>query len=292
MPFKKAAMWVGIWVTLAMLFNLGIYYYQGADKALQFTAGYLIELSLSVDNLFVFLMVFCMFNIPAENQKRVLTYGIIGAIILRFIFVILGVTLVEKFHWILYIFGGILILSAYKFVFGKEQTICMENNWLVKAFKRIMPVTKEFHGEKFFVRIKGVLHATPLFLVLLLIESTDVVFAVDSIPAIFAVTRDPFIVYTSNVFAILGLRSMYFFLERIQQVFVYVKKGVGVLLFVTGVKLLLVAYGIKVPTEIALALIVGILGTSIIASIFAARRDKDKKICEPEVLHCNLEPKK
>ncbi len=282
MPLKKAALWTAFWVVLAMFFNAGIYFYMGPQKALEFLTGYLIEKSLSMDNIFLFLMIFCAFNIEGRYQRRVLTYGIIGAITMRLILILLGVSLVERFHWILYIFGGILIITAYKFIFGKEEQICMENNRMVKLFKRIMPVTPELHDEKFTVRINGVLHATPLLLVLFLIETTDLVFAVDSIPAIFAITTDPFIVFTSNVFAILGLRSMYFFLERIQQVFVYVKKGVGVILFVTGMKLLLLAFNIKVPVLLALGVIVGILTVSIVASVIAMRKHPGQPICEPQ----------
>jgi len=296
LTFRKAAFWTGFWVVMALIFNAGIYYYLGPQKALEFLTGYLIEQSLSIDNLFLFLMVFCSFNIPGRYQRRVLNYGIIGAILMRLAFILLGVSLVERFHWILYIFGGILIISAYKFVFGKEEQIDLENNRVVKLFRRLMPVSCEFHEEKFFVRLNGVLHATPLFLVLLLIESTDVIFAVDSIPAIFAITTDPFIVFTSNVFAILGLRSMYFFLEKIQQIFIYVKQGVGVILFVTGMKLLLLAFNIKVPVLLALGMIVGILATSILASIIAVKRKKNRPVREPyeqaEVLHCSLPPKK
>jgi len=280
LTFRKAAFWTGFWFVMALLFNAGVYFYLGADKAMEFLAGYLIEQSLSIDNLFLFLMVFCYFKIKGPHQRRVLNYGIMGAIVLRFIFIFLGVAMVERFHWILYIFGALLVVTAYKFIFGKEEQPDLESNWVVKQFKRLMPVTNQPHGEKFFVKVDGILHATPLFLVLLLIESTDVLFAVDSIPAIFAITTDPFIVFTSNVFAILGLRSMYFFLERIQQVFIYVKHGVGVILFITGLKLLLLAVGIKVPVPLALGMIVLVLVVSILASIYSSRKKKTQDICK------------
>jgi len=272
MPFKKAALWTLFWFLTAMSFAAGVFYFQGQDKAMEFLAGYLIELSLSIDNLFLFLMLFTLYKIEPLYQRRVLNWGIIGAIIMRLIFIVLGIALVEKFHWVLYIFGIILIITGYKMAFGKESEPNLENNWSIKLLKKFTPVSHEIHGEKFFVKLNGILHATPLFVVLLLIESTDLLFAIDSIPAIFAVTRDPFIVYSSNVLAILGLRSLYFFLERVQRAFAYVKYGVALLLAVTGVKMLLTFWHIKVPVPFALGIIATILIGSVVASILFSRK--------------------
>jgi len=279
MSFKKAAFWTAFWFLVATGFAGGVYYYQGQDKALAFFAGYLIELSLSMDNLFLFLMLFSCYRIECAYQRRILNYGLLGAVVLRLIFIVLGLAIVERFHWVLYIFGGILIVTAYKMAFGKESEPCMEENWAIRLFKKIMPVTCDHHGEKFFVRINGILHATPLFVVLLLIESTDLVFAIDSIPAVFAITTDPFIVYSSNILAIMGLRSLYFFLERMQRAFVYVKYGVALLLAVTGVKMLLTIWGYKVPVPAALGIIAAILIGSIIASLLFGKK-------EPVLISC------
>lgn len=279
MTFKRAAFWTGFWVLAASLFGVGVFYYEGQDKALEFFAGYLIELSLSMDNLFLFLMLFSCYRVECEYQRRVLNYGLLGAVVLRLIFIVLGLAVVERFHWVLYIFGVILIVTGYRMAFGKEAEPCLEDNWALKLFKRFMPVTGEHHGEKFFVLINGVRHATPLFVVLLLIESTDLIFAIDSIPAVFAVTTDPFIVYSSNILAIMGLRSMYFFLERVQRAFVYVKYGVALLLAVTGVKMLLTIWGFKVPIPVALGLIISILVGSVIASLVFGKK-------EPVLISC------
>lgn len=273
MPFKKAALWTAFWFMIAVIFAGGVYYFEGSHKSLEFFAGYLIELSLSMDNLFLFLMLFSFYKIDCELQRRILNWGIIGAVIMRLIFIVGGIAIVERFHWVLYIFGVILIITAFKMAFGKEAEPDMENNWAIKALKKFMPVTCDIYGNKFFVRLNGILHATPLFVVLLLIESTDLLFAVDSIPAVFAITTDPFIVYTSNVLAILGLRSMYFFLEKVQQAFVYVKYGVALLLGVTGVKMLLTIWHIKLPIPVTLGLIVAILAGSIIASILFGKKE-------------------
>jgi len=273
MPFKKAAMWTAFWVSVAMSFGAGVYYYMGQDKAMEFLAGYLIELSLSIDNLFLFLMLFCLYRIEPKHQRRILNWGIAGAIVMRLIFIVLGIAIVQRFHWVLYIFGVILIVTAYKMAFGQEKDPCMEDNWAIKLLKKFMPVTVNLDGEKFFTRISGVLHATPLFVVLLLIESTDLLFAIDSIPAVFAITTDPFIVYSSNVLAILGLRSLYFFLETVQRAFVYVKYGVALLLAVTGVKMLLTIWHIKIPVTVALVLIAAILTGSVLASILFGKKE-------------------
>ncbi|GAB4271794.1 TerC/Alx family metal homeostasis membrane protein [Thermincola ferriacetica] len=280
MTFKKALFWTAFWVAVALIFNAGVLYFEGHQKALEFFTGYIIELSLSMDNVFLFLMIFTMFGIKAEYQRRALNYGIIGAIIMRLIFILLGVSIITRFEWVLYIFGGILIITALKIIFGKEEEIHPEDNKLVILFKKFFPVTTELYGNKFFVRLNGILHATPLFIVVLVIESSDLLFAIDSIPAIFAVTTDPFIIYTSNILAILGLRSLYFFMERIQQAFVFIKQGVGVILFITGVKMLLLIFHIKVPILVALSLIVGVLVISIILSLLVGKRGRSCPIVQ------------
>ncbi|ADG82337.1 TerC/Alx family metal homeostasis membrane protein [Thermincola potens] len=280
MTFKKALFWTAFWVAVALIFNAGVLYFEGHQKALEFFTGYIIELSLSMDNVFLFLMIFTMFGIKAEYQRRALNYGIIGAIIMRLIFILLGVSIITRFEWVLYIFGGILIITALKIIFGKEEEIHPEDNKLVILFKKFFPVTTELYGDKFFVRLNGILHATPLFIVVLVIESSDLLFAIDSIPAIFAVTTDPFIIYTSNILAILGLRSLYFFMERIQQAFVFIKQGVGVILFITGVKMLLLIFHIKVPILVALSLIVGVLVISIILSLLVGKRGRSRPIVQ------------
>lgn len=279
MPFKKAALWTTFWVLIATVFGAGVYFYQGQDKALEFFAGYLIELSLSIDNLFLFLMLFSIYKIDCKSQRRILNWGIAGAVVMRLIFIVLGIAVVEKFHWIMWVFGFVLIVTGYKMAFGKETEPCMEDNWAVKLLKKFMPVTCDLYGEKFFTRIGGVLHATPLFVVLLLIESTDLLFAIDSIPAVFAITTDPFIVYSSNVLAILGLRTLYFFLERVQKAFVYVKYGVALLLAVTGAKMLLTIWHIKVPVPAALGIILIILAGSVIASVLFGKKEQVLKSC-------------
>lgn len=288
MSFKKAAFYTLFWFLVAVSFGVGVFQFEGQDKALEFFAGYLIEISLSMDNLFLFLMLFSIYKIDCQYQRRILNWGIIGAVILRLIFIVLGIAIVEKFHWVLYVFGFILIVTGYKMAFGKEVEPCVEDNWAIKLFKKFMPVTCDGHGDRFFTRIGGILHATPLFVVLLLIESTDLLFAIDSIPAVFGVTTDPFIVYSSNILAILGLRSLYFFLERIQSVFVYVKYGVALLLAVTGLKMLLVFWDIHVPIPIALGIITSILVGSVIISVLFGKKEAELISC---VDHSSTEPK-
>jgi tellurite resistance protein TerC len=264
---KEAIGWTIAWVTLAMLFNLGVWHYAGAEKALEFTAGYLIEYSLSIDNIFVFALLFSYFAVPAEYQHRVLFWGILGALVLRAIMIAAGAALIANFSWIIYVFGAFLILTGIKMIAKKAEAIHPESNPLVRLFKRFMPVTKSYEGDKFFVRHNGVRMATPLFVVLLLVEFTDVIFAVDSIPAIFAVTSDPFIVYTSNVFAILGLRSLYFALAGVMDKFHLLKMGLGVVLTFVGVKMLLGHTEYKINTVVSLGVIVAVLSASVVASL-------------------------
>lgn len=266
MHLRKAVYWSIFWVVLSLAFNVVIYYTEGQQKALEFLTGYLIEKSLSVDNLFVFLILFTIFGVELRDQRRVLNYGIVGVIILRGILIILGSALVREFHWILYIFGVMLIYAGYRVIFGEDVKIEPEKNVAVRLFRRIMPVENEYHGHKFFIRRGSVLTATPLFVCLLVVETTDVVFAIDSIPAIFAITTDPFIVLTSNLMAVLGLRSLYFVLAEIHASFVFVKYGVGVVLTYVGIKML-IADLIKIDTMVSLLVIITILTTSVLLSL-------------------------
>jgi tellurite resistance protein TerC len=286
---REATLWSVVWISLAMVFNLGIYLfwdrlvpasaYSNADAALAYFTGYLIEKSLSIDNIFVFVLIFTYFSVPAQYQHRVLFWGILGALVMRAALILLGAALIKEFHWILWIFGGFLIFTGIKMAFHKNEEVHPENNPLIRIFRRLMPVTPRYEGSRFFVRNTGKLMATPLFLVLLMVESTDLIFAVDSIPAIFAVTQEPFIVYTSNVFAILGLRSLYFLLAGVMDKFHYLKLGLSAVLTFVGVKMLMpdlsalitgVSY--KIPTLVSLGAVAGILAIAVIASLIRARR--------------------
>ncbi len=262
---KEASVWSAVWITLALIFNLGIYFAWGSDQALEFLTGYVIEKSLSVDNLFVFLMIFQYFNTPSEYQHRVLFWGILGALILRAIFIAAGAALLANFHWMMYVFGGFLIVTGIKMYLQGDEKIEPEKNPVVRLFERCVPVVKRYEGQKFFIRENGKRYATLLMLVLVVVETTDVIFAVDSIPAIFAITRDPFIVYTSNVFAILGLRALYFMLAGIMEMFVYLKVGLSVVLVFVGTKMMLVDI-YKVPIGVSLGVIGAVLALSILAS--------------------------
>jgi tellurite resistance protein TerC len=269
MPTRKALKWVIFWISIALLFNLGVYIKFGEQKAIEFLTGYIIEESLSVDNLFVFLILFRYFKIPPSYQRRVLNWGIFGVIILRGLFILLGTTLVTKFSFVLYIFGAILIWSGYKMSFGAEKEIHPEQNKILKIFKKFMKTTQNLHGHNFLVKIDRNTYATPLLVCLLVIESTDLVFAIDSIPAIFAITTDPFIVFTSNILAVLGLRSLYFLLSAIADKFDYVKKGVGIILIYVGIKMLLPLINPTwhIPVFISLIVIIAILFFSVLISI-------------------------
>jgi len=267
---KEALIWSAIWITLALLFNLGIYFWRGPQTALEFLTGYLIEKSLSVDNIFIFLLIFSYFRVPALYQHKVLFWGILGALVMRAIFIAAGVTLIQKFHWLIYIFGGFLILTGIKMALEKEKKIHPERNPVLRLFRRFMPVTSDYEGDKFLVKHEGRYFATPLFITLLIVETTDVIFAIDSIPAILAITLDPFIVYTSNIFAILGLRSLYFALAGIMQLFHYLHYGLSAILVFVGAKMLL-AYIYKIPVDIALGVVAGFLLISVIASIIRPR---------------------
>jgi tellurite resistance protein TerC len=268
--FREALMWSGVWIALAACFAIFVFYWQGRTPALEFVTGYVIELSLSVDNLFVFLVVFRYFKVAENQQHSVLFWGIVGALVMRGAFILAGVSLIRRFEWITYLFGAMLIYSGYKLLRQGEDEIQPENNPVLRVFRKFMPVTKEYEGGKFFVRRPG-LAATPLFIVLLVIETTDVLFAVDSIPAVLAITLNAFIVYTSNVFAILGLRSMYFALAGIMELFHYLHYGLSVVLIFIGLKMVAAHY-VHIPTVWALTLVVGVLGSSVIASMLRPKK--------------------
>jgi tellurite resistance protein TerC len=285
---KEALAWSAIWITVALVFNWIIYEWRGTHVALEFLTGYLIEKSLSVDNLFVFLLVFSYFSVPAKFQRKVLFWGILGALVMRAIFIAAGLTLIEKFHWIIYIFGGFLVYTGIKMALHDEKEIHPERNFFIKLFRRIMPVSNHYEGGKFFTRINGKLHATPLLIVLIVVETTDIIFAVDSIPAILAITLDPFIVYSSNVFAILGLRALYFALAGLIQLFHYLNYGLSVILVFVGIKML-VSSIYKIPVLIALGAIALILAVSIAASIIWPKPPEAAELVpEPELQDPNL----
>ena len=270
---REALTWSAVWIGLAIAFNIGVYYFQGSEKGLEWTTGYLIEKSLSVDNVFVFLLIFSTFVVPGQYQHRVLFWGIIGALIMRGIMIAIGAQLLEWSHFVIYIFGGFLILTGLKFLRDTQEEPSLEKNLLVRAVRRIWPVTEGYEGQKFFVRRNGVLFATPLMLVLVLIESTDLVFAVDSIPAIFAVTEDPFIVFTSNVFAILGLRALYFVMSGYLSGLAYLKPALAAILVFVGTKMIIVDF-YKIHSLTSLAVIATILSVAIVASLVKHRMER------------------
>jgi tellurite resistance protein TerC len=263
---KEALVWSGIWIALALLFALGVYFWYGPQPALEFLAGYLIEKSLSVDNIFVFVLIFSYFRVPALYQHKVLFWGILGALVMRAIFIFAGIALLQRLHWIIYVFGALLIVTGIKMAMEKDKEIHPDKNPLLRLFRRLVPVTEDYHADHFFVRRFGHYAATPLFIVLLVVETTDIIFAVDSIPAILAITVDPFLVYTSNVFAILGLRALYFALAGVMQLFHYLHYGLSAILIFVGAKMLL-ADVYKLPVAVALGVIAGILLISVIASV-------------------------
>ncbi len=263
---KEASLWSVVWISLAMIFNVGIYWAWGQEKALEFLTGYVIEKSLSVDNLFVFLMIFQYFNTPAEYQHRVLFWGILGALVLRAIFIAAGATLLSNFHWMIYIFGGFLIFTGIKMLLQGDDRLEPDNNPVVRLFERLVPVSKRYHDQRFFIREGTRIRATLLTIVLLVVETTDVIFAVDSIPAIFAITQDPFIVYTSNVFAILGLRALYFMLAGVMEMFTYLKVALSFVLCFVGVKMMLVDL-YKIPIGTSLVVIGGTLVCAVVVSL-------------------------
>ncbi len=263
---REALIWSAVWIALSLVFNLGVYFYAGQEKALEFLTGYLLEKSLSVDNLFVFLLLFTYFKVPTRLQHTVLFWGILGALVMRAIFIFAGIALIQKFHWLFYVLGAFLVVSGIKLAFEKDKEIHPERNLFLRVFRKFFPITKEFEGGKFFVRKSRKIYATPLFVVLIVVETTDVIFAMDSVPAILAITLDPFIVYSSNVFAILGLRALYFALAGIMKMFHHLHYGLSFILVFVGVKMLIEDF-YRVPVPWALGVIAGTLTLSVVASI-------------------------
>jgi tellurite resistance protein TerC len=287
--FREAISWVIFWVFLALLFAVWIYFERGAEQALMFVTGYLIEQSLSVDNLFVFVLIFQTLKTPPIFQHRILFWGIVGAFLMRAVFIFAGVALVQRFHWMVWVFGAFLVYTGAKLAFHEEEDLHPEDNPVLKFFKRWFPVTHLDGGGRFFVRIGNKLYATSLFIALILVETTDLIFATDSIPAILAISTDPFIVYTSNVFAILGLRALYFALSGVMDLFRFLKYGLSVVLIFVGAKMLATAWDIKVPIVLALSVVGGILALSVLASLVLPDKGKAKK---PAALASKPAPKR
>lgn len=271
MTLRQALIWSGIWVGIAALFAVIVNFWMGRASALEFSTGYVIELSLSADNLFIFLLVFRYFSLPDTEQYRVLFWGIIGAIVMRTLFIFAGVGLIRRFHWIIYGFGALLVFSGLRLLFQRGDQVDPGRNPVLRLFRKFFPVTPDYVDSKFFIRRDKQLCATPLLLVLLVIETTDVIFAVDSIPAILAITLNTFIVYTSNILAILGLRSLFFALSSLMEIFEYLHYGISCVLVFVGVKMILSHY-YPIRTEISLAIIAGILATTIAASVLKRRK--------------------
>jgi len=273
---KEALSWTLVWVFLAMVFNAIIFFWKGQQQALEFFTGYLVEKALSVDNIFVFIMIFSYFQIPTKYQHKILFWGILGALVLRVIFIFAGVALIEKFHYTIYFLGALLIYTGYKMFYHGDATIDPEKNPAIRFFRKFMPVTPQLHGSKFFVKLEGKRFATPLFLVLILIETSDLIFAVDSIPAILAITQDQFIVFTSNVFAIMGLRSLYFALAGVIHRFWLLSYGLAVVLIFVGIKMLLIDV-YKIPIELSLVFIAFVITASVIISLKIPEKGVNKK---------------
>jgi tellurite resistance protein TerC len=276
---KEAAVWSGVWVSLAVIFGAGVHYFFGPERALEFATGYVIEKALSVDNIFVFVVIFATFAVPALYQHRVLFWGVLGALLMRAVFILAGGAFLQRFHWAIYVFGGLLAITGIKLLLQRNEELHPERNPLIRWFQRTFPITPTFRGDKFHVVENGRRFATPLLLALVAVEVSDIIFAVDSIPAIFAITTDPFIVFTSNIFAILGLRSLYFLLAGVITKFVYLKTGLSFVLIFVGAKMLLMDF-YKVPVVASLAIIAGILAVSVLASLLKpppAREEADAK---------------
>jgi tellurite resistance protein TerC len=274
-PVKEAVIWTFVWITLALMFNLFVYFEFGKTKALEFLTGYVIEYSLSVDNIFVFILIFTYFTVKDQYQHKILFWGILGALVMRGIFIFAGVALISRFHWIVIIFGGFLVFTGIRMLFKKEGEVDPENNAIVRFFKKFLPVTESMHGDKLIFRKNNKLHATPLFLVLLIIESSDLIFAVDSIPAILAISHDRFIVYTSNIFAIMGLRSLYFAVAGIMEYFRYLKVGLAFVLTFVGLKMLAAYFNFEIPIVLSLLIIISILLISILASVVIKKENSE-----------------
>jgi tellurite resistance protein TerC len=265
---KEAIIWSSVWIFLALVFNAFVFLEFGKIKALEFLTGYVIEYSLSVDNIFIFILIFTYFAVNPKYQHKILFWGILGALIMRGIFIITGVALINKFHWIVVIFGGFLLFTGLRMLFQKETEVNPEKNPIIRFFRRFLPVTETTHGDRLFIKENSKLKATPLFLVLLIIESSDLIFAVDSIPAILAISKTTFIVYTSNIFAILGLRSLYFAISGMMGYFRYLKVGLSFVLIFVGVKMLASFFHFEIPILLSLGTIISILLISILASVF------------------------
>ena len=270
---KEAGTWSAVWVTLAAVFNVGVYHWFGSQRGLEFATGYLIEKALAVDNIFVFVVIFSTFGVPAIYQHRVLFWGVLGALVMRAGFIVAGGAFLQRFHWAIYVFGALLAVTGVKLLVQRNHAIHPERNPLVVWFRKVLPMVPEFHGGKFLVLKNGRRYATPLLLALVAVEVTDLIFAVDSIPAIFAVTSDPFIVFTSNIFAILGLRSLYFLLAGVITKFAYLKVGLSFVLIFVGAKMLLVDV-YKIPIAASLGAIAGILAVSIMVSLLKSPAGK------------------
>ncbi len=269
---KESLLWTAFWVSLSFAFAGGVYFHMGRDQAVTYLTAYLVEQSLSIDNLFVFLLIFGSFKVPAILQHRVLFWGIIGALVMRAICIGAGVVALQRFEWLVYVFGAILIYGGIKTAMGGSDDKEMKEGLIIRAIRKIIPVTDEFDGAKFFTRKPGKLSATPLFLALVVVEISDVIFAVDSIPAVLAITTDPFIVYTSNVFAILGLRSIFFALAHMMKLFRYLKYALSVILILIGIKIA-ASHFYKVPVEYTLGTIIGLLGLAVVASLVFKKKD-------------------
>jgi tellurite resistance protein TerC len=278
---REAVIWYGIWVGLAVLFNIGIFVWMGADKGNEFLTAYVIELSLSVDNIFVFLIVFSSFGVPPEYRHRVLFLGILGAVVMRGLFIATGVALLENFSWLIFLFGGFLVFTGVKLAIRRDEEVQPDQNPVMKLAKRFLPVTSEFEGQKFFVRRAGKWFVTPLFMVLIGLETTDLIFAVDSVPAVLAISDDPFIIWSSNVFAILGLRALFFLVDGILPYFRYLNFGLSVILVFIGIKMI-TSGAYHMPTTISLGTVGLILTITILASYIAKRREDATLARKPE----------
>lgn len=276
-PVKEAVAWSAVWITLALIFNLFIFIEFGKTKALEFLTGYVIEYSLSVDNIFVFILIFSYFAVKAQYQHKILFWGILGALIMRGIFIFAGVALINRFHWIVIIFGSFLVFTGIRMLFKKETEVDPEKNVIVRFFRKFLPVSHTLHDDKLFITQNKKLYATSLFLVLLIIESSDLIFAVDSIPAILAISKDTFIVYTSNIFAILGLRSLYFAIAGMMGYFRYLKVGLAFVLTFVGMKMLASFFHFEIHIVLSLFIIISILLISILSSVFIKSEIPEKK---------------
>jgi tellurite resistance protein TerC len=274
---KEGAIWTGVWITLALALNLVLFLWRGAGPGLEFLTGYVIEKALSVDNIFLFVVIFSYFRVEDQYQHRVLFWGILGALVMRAVLILLGTTLLTRFHWLIYLFGAFLLFTGIRMgLKGGPTKVRPEHNPIVRLFRRVLPVTEDYHGKRFFIRQAGQWYATPLFIVLLVIESTDLLFALDSIPAILAITRDPFIVYTSNVFAILGLRALYFVVDEVVDRLHYLPLGLAAVLAFAGIRMLLEDF-YRIPILVSLAVIVGTLTLSIVASLLHGQPPRPKQ---------------